>query len=389
MRPIKIWTSEHVFIVYDTHVEHVSQWLKTPIIKSKYLSIYWDIFMRFWQRWLIPTRLLKYEYIHLLEIVGEKHRQQHLNTQLSILLTEKHSRFYRYHLCQFIHSLGMGHPLPSAFASSFSHLSEYMRLLKNPRIQSKLSELIPFIIRGLDSHLASSMRIWSMLTAGYIGFYLFSTTAFILSNSTFKRLEYHHEFHYLKMHRIARAFLDTFQNAKLSHLNELTMLIFFLILLFTLAKYWSPTQKVLDPLILKMPFYGRLSYFRTTQRMLFALKLAEECKLDYPQAKQLIEEQIQNSALIKRWNKIHDHTNHQFQMHLVMSEFMAPCGIKISSLAPDHINMSLNLAHQEIWRRTRNLELLIFFTVSTILLSLILWLALTYAALERILLIFQ
>ena len=68
MIPIAITTAHHRFIIYTTSVGDLT-WINQPILKQTILWQKWDLLIRQSQKWLIPKRILKYEYIHLLEIL--------------------------------------------------------------------------------------------------------------------------------------------------------------------------------------------------------------------------------------------------------------------------------------------------------------------------------
>ena len=115
-----------------------------------------------------PIRIRKFEYIHLLETIGQSHVTVRLTDQLSNILTNRHTRYFRYQFCHFLHRLKLGEPLPVSFSKSFDTLTAHMSLLKHPILQTKLSEITPYIIEGLDKQVNTKMRIYSTLTAGLI-----------------------------------------------------------------------------------------------------------------------------------------------------------------------------------------------------------------------------
>lgn len=385
MIPIAITTAHHRFIIYTTSAGDLT-WINQPILKQTILWQKWDLLIRQSQKWLIPKRILKYEYIHLLEILSsEKNFYHHLN----YLITEKHSRTFRYDLCSFIHKLQQGQAMPAAFSESFDHISEYVLLLKNPNIAKELKKLIPFIIHGIDQQIGSRVKLTGITMMGITVITFFCTSAFFLANSTFKRLAYHHEFHYLKMHPIAQTFQDTFTHLTPDLIIQYLSQFGLFFLLITIGNRWQAFRKITDPFILKLPFYGKLIQFRTAQRILYTLRLAKSCHLDFDHTMNLIEEQIQHPTQLQTWRNMKNDTLYQFELDHALNQFLEPLAIKLSSLSEENINMTFNLIHQEVQRRQRNTELALLMFFGTIITTLLLWLLLTWAALERILLIFQ
>lgn len=385
MKAIEITTSKHRYIVYGKDMSQLT-WINQPILKYKTLAPQWDWIIRQCQKWLTPKRILKYEYIHLLEIIGSG---KNLYPQLNQLLTEKHSRSFRYDLCHFIHQLEQGKSLPEAFSHSFDHISDYVLLLKNPHIAKELSELMPFIIHGIDQQIGSQVKLSGLMMTGIGAISMFCSSAYVLANSTFMRMEYHHQFQYLTMHPIASAFQNTFKHFSPDRLIQYLIFLGCIYIIFLVGNQWRFFQKMIDPLVLRLPFYGKLIQFRTAQRMLFTLKLAQSCRLDFKHTQSLLEEQINHPLMQQKWHDIQNNPAYQFELDQAFNQFLEPLGIKLSSLTQPHIEMTFHLVTQEVKRRQRNTELALFTFFMTIITTLLLWLALTWAALERILLIFQ
>ncbi len=389
LKPFMVTTAHSRFIIYASRADDIQNWYHQPLMRIRACWIWLDVLLRLMQQFLIPKRVLKYEYIHLLEIIGQPSGTHgHLTEHLNRLLEEKHSRLFRYQICEFIRNLNKGLPLPKAFSLSFNTLSEYVQLLKNPELQEKLPQIIPYIIKGIDSHLSCKLKITTMLVLGFISLWLFTISAYYLCHTVFMREAYRLRFNYISIHPIAQSFMNIFQQLNPMLFNRLAVYLGAILISLQLGQKISMVKYLQDHILLRCPFIGKIILSRMTERMLYTLSLCHQCHLDYTISERLCREQISNQACLNIWNKLVKSIPHQYEMTAIINAFIAPISFKLTSTTKEHLAMTMSLVQEEVIRRQRNLEWLVFFIIISCIIALVSWMLLTYASLKNVLYIY-
>lgn len=382
LRPFKIWTQYQSFIVYANNAETLQDYVPQKIIRSRACFSWYDKLIRFAQRFFIPIRIRKYEYIHLLEVIGQAHVTTNLTQQLNNILSAPHSRHFRYQLCEFLHQLKLGHPLPLSFSRSFDSLTEHMNLLKSPLLQNKMSEITPFIIQGLDQQISCKAKIYSTLLVGLVVLTIVNAAAYVICRTEFTRLVYMLNTYSITVPNISYGFLWVFYQSKpttfISYI--ISYCIGYVVMKFFInIKY---VRYIADPIKLKLPFIGKLIAYRNAYQLLFCLELCQKLSLDFDKTNELCSNQLQNMHILKLWQNSELPSSNSMYIEHMFNFVFESIGITLSSHYPDNVKLGLHLVNEEVHRREKNLVLFFTFTVISINLALILWGVMAYFGLR-------
>ena len=378
LRPFKIWTQYQSFIVYANNAETLQDYVPQKIIRSRACFSWYDKLIRFAQRFFIPIRIRKYEYIHLLEVIGQAHVTTNLTQQLNNILSAPHSRHFRYQLCEFLHQLKLGHPLPLSFACSFDSLTQHVALLKNPAIQRKINEITPFIIKGLETQISSQMKIYSTLIIGLIILSGINAAAYIVANTEFTRQFILKSYFRQYIHPFSTAFIDVFKTSTPSSFNlKLSVFVLFLLML-NFASKLPILKPLFDMIKIKTPIVRKLVWYRDATQVLFTISLSQKLSLDHSTTCQLCLSQINNTVIKNRWQSYQNNAAIEQYIHILFSKVFEPTSLTLSNCNNEIIAQTFDLAEDEVNRRQKNIVLLSYGFVSSSLIALCLWFLMAY-----------
>lgn len=389
LKPYKIWTQYQSFIVYAINAESLQDYVPHKIIRSRACFSWYDKIIRFAQKVFIPMRVRKFEYTHLLEVIGQAHQTSNLTQQLNSILLAPHSRYFRYQLCEFLHQLKLGHPLPLSFSRSFDSLTEHMNLLKSPLLQNKMSEITPFIIESLNFQVDNRVRIYSVMLLGLFALAVINKIAYVLCNTEFVEMHYVKTYMEEYIHPLSAAFMYTFKSSDPVTFNIRLISIVMIACILNQISQLGPIKKISDHLKLSIPFIGQLIKYRNAEQTLFTILLCQQLSLDYNVTASLCYEQLSNSDLKNQWQKKQRDTNTPMYINVLFNEIFSFCSLHITSTSKEHISQTLKLTTEEIYRRQRNLFFATTFIISTSIVMMLLWMLMAYYGYSGILRIFR
>lgn len=279
----------------------------TNFIRIKPLSSWLDSSIRYGQGLVITERVVQQRLINLLELLQSCVKQD--NLQLDKLLQEtiitKKLRYFQYELCLLYFHLEGGHSLGDSLVTVM-HIPKYISgVLRLASKGDHVHKVLKNTIDHFNFLISRNFRVSNLI---YIQIFLTLTEAIAAhyaAKTKFSEYFFSIKFRGDQPPKLAEWYVNIFVNMDVAFLVK-TLLVLIVTMLATKALYRfnAHAKYVVDWVRLRLPIIKQIDYIGSQLHIFRALQLSNSIYLSQADSIQVVEDQIDNAALLASWRKI-------------------------------------------------------------------------------------
>ena len=279
----------------------------TNFIRIKQLSHWVDRVVRYIQSLVITERVIQQRLINLLELLQSCIQQD--NLQLDKLLQEtvisRKLRYFQYELCLLYFHLEGGRSLGESLVEVMKIPKYISGILRFASKGDHVENVLKSTIDHFNFLISRNFRVSNLI---YIQIFLTLTEAIAAhyaAKTKFSEYFFSIKFRGDNPPKLAEWYVNIFVNMDAMFLMK-TVLVFIAVLFTAKALYRFNARAIYvgDGLRLRIPLVKQIDYIGSQLHIFRALQLSNSIYLSQKDSLQVVEDQIDNSALLASWHKI-------------------------------------------------------------------------------------